>query len=611
MLSKIRLQTGFTLAFSAVMLAIILAIYWVIDFFVLDAYEQVMISNTKQLALELSEQVDLYLNDLNQLTRNSVGNQNLKEDMRLLDQLNQELTQYETLFFDRNFESYSSYLLNYSELSPSNVYIYGRQNRFKFAYGALPLHSNFETVYERSPEKLRPGRAVFYFHNANTADEVDRPSVSIIRAFSEITGYVLGYIEIQQDYTMLNKLANLGQNGTVYILDQQGQIIYPAEKVDDDTHQLLHEVIHHKNEGFRTDQYFYTAHISADSGLATIVKRPNEQVFEPFYRLRNITLVTILAVSVFSVFTVYFVTKQLTAPIRLLRNRVKKMDFENFSLFPNPKSMNNEINLLNEAFQQMVQRLRRSMERELVANQEKMKARFSALQAQIAPHFIHNILYLISISAEEGRKEDVINMCKRLSDMLRYITAFPYHNVTLAEEMEYTINYLTLIQYKYEDFIQPSIEVEEEANTVVLPRLTIQPFVENAIKHAFNNIDPPWKIRIVCRVRESEWEVVIEDNGSGIDADKWAHLQRQIDELITEESFTLEKSEECGGLGIINTVMRLKLLYPQTLRFALENKTDGGVRVVMGASLKRDTNAKGGQQDVLRDGYRGQQADRP
>ena len=72
-----------------------------------------------------------------------------------------------------------------------------------------------------------------------------------------------------------------------------------------------------------------------------------------------------------------------------------------------------------------------------------------------------------------------------------------------------------------------------------------------------------------------------------------------------------KNQKECGGLGIINTVMRLKLLYPQTLRFALENKKDGGVRVVMGASLKRDTNAKGGQQDVLRDGYRGQQADRP
>src|SRR5690606_25284641 len=132
----IKLQTGFMLVYCAVILVFIFVIYLYINQFVLKAYEKTMINNSLQYNIKLSEQVDLYFNDLNQLSKNSVYNQNLIEDMRELDRLTHELTQYENLFFDRSFESYSSYLLNYSDLNTSKVYIYGRQNRFQFAYGS-------------------------------------------------------------------------------------------------------------------------------------------------------------------------------------------------------------------------------------------------------------------------------------------------------------------------------------------------------------------------------------------------------------------------------------------------------------------------------------------
>lgn len=587
MFSKIKLQTSFTLVFSIIMLVIILAIYWFIDSFVLDAYEQVMIHNSRQLNVELAEQVDQYISDLNQLSKNSVGNQNLMADMRQLDRLTHELTQYEILFFDRNFESYSSYLLNYSEMSPSNVYIYGRQNRFKFAYGTLPLQSNFESVYERFAEGRRLlGKVIFHYHNENTVANAEQSSISVIREFSEITGYGLGYIEIQQDYAMLNKIADLGESGSVFMLDDAGQIVYPASKLDADQVQLLRDIIAHDNEGILLGSHLFTYVSSNISGLTIVIQHDNEQVFKPFYRLRNTTLIAVILISVFSVLSVYFVTRQMTGPIRMLRNRVLKLDFDNISLLTNRKSSNNEVNLLNEAFQQMMDRLRHSMERELVANQEEMKARYSALQAQIAPHFIHNTLYLISISSEEGRNEDVINMCRRLSNMLRYMTASPYRNVTLADEMAYTMDYLTLIQYKFEDFIELQIDVAEAAKDVILPRLTIQPIVENAIKHAFNHTDPPWKIAIRCHVIEDGWEIVISDNGSGIPPAKLSMLQTQIAELLASDTMAFDQSDGIGGLGIINTVMRLKMLYPDTLRIVLHSADQGGTQITFRASFQ-------------------------
>lgn len=596
MFSKIRLQTGFTLVFSAVMLLIIFSIYWVIDFFVLDAYEQVMVGNSRQLNIEVAEQVDLYLNDLNQLSKNSVSNQNLMDDIRRLDKLGNELTQYETLFFDRNFESYSSYLLNYSEMSKSNVYIFGRKNRFKFAYGTLPLESNFETIIaEKTFGDDVLGKAIFHFQNPNTAAETEKSSISVIRAFSEINGHVLGYIEIQQDYSMLNKIADLGEAGSVYILDSAGQIVYPAEALQSDTIRLLHDIIQSGQQGTRVGNSLYTFHISEESGFTTVIRHSNEQVFKPFYRLRNTTLIAIVLVCIVSILFIYFVAGQMTKPIRMLRTRVLKFDWDNVDVFTKQKSHHNEINLLNDAFQQMIDRLRQSLEREVAASREEMKARFSALQAQIEPHFIHNMLYLISICAEEGRNRDVINMCKRLSDMLRYMAESGERIVTLADEMAYTMNYLTLIQYKYEDFLELEIDVQKAAENVPLPRMTIQPFVENAIKHAFNDSDPPWKIGIVCRAGDAGWEVIIEDNGGGMEPDKRNSLRSQIAELLAADTFTIDQREGTGGLGIINTVMRLKMLYADSLRFELGKGSKGGTRIHIQAALHvRHLSEKGG-----------------
>jgi len=591
MFSRIGVRTGFTLVFTAVMLIMVLAIYWFLHFFVLDAYEQLIIDNSKKLNIELAEQIDLYLNDLNQLTKNFVSNQTLMENMRQLDRMNQELSMTEMLYFDRTFASHASYLLNYSEMNKSNVYIFGRQNRFKFAYGALPLQSNFESVQDDESFRERvTGRALLYFENHNTNGETDKPSISIIRAFSEVNGYILGFIEIQQDYSFLDKIADLGTSGDLYILDRNGEIVYPAHKLPDETVRLLREILRNGEEGYRTKDFLYTFYTSPESGLTTIVRHVTDQVFQPFYRLKNVTLTALVLVCGVSVLFIYFVTWQMTKPIRLLRARVLKFDLDNMKLFASHRSYNNEINLLNDAFQQMIDRLRRSMERELAANRAEMEARFSTLQAQIAPHFIHNVLYLISISAAEGRNQDVVNMCKRLSNMLRYMAESNHRIVTLADEMEYMMNYLTLIQYKYEDFIEIDIDVQQEAKTIPLPRLTIQPFVENAIKHAFNDSDPPWKITIICRAYERDWELIIEDNGAGMDVDKLHSLQSQISQLLTSHSFRSDSQDGTSGLGILNTVMRLKMLYADSLRFELDNGTSGGTRIHIRAALKPNRN---------------------
>ena len=99
----------------------------------------------------------------------------------------------------------------------------------------------------------------------------------------------------------------------------------------------------------------------------------------------------------------------------------------------------------------ILEELKISIDHEIASSKAESEARLVALQAQIAPHFIHNVLYTISIAAQEVRTGDVVSMCKQLSDMLRYTVNSSAQTVRLEEEMRCIDNYLSLQAKNYEE----------------------------------------------------------------------------------------------------------------------------------------------------------------
>lgn len=162
-------------------------------------------------------------------------------------------------------------------------------------------------------------------------------------------------------------------------------------------------------------------------------------------------------------------------------------------------------------------------------------------------------------------------MCKHLSDSLRYIVTSPYQHVTLAEELEHIRNYLSLVQQNYENDLEWEIIADDAvANLIQLPRLVIQPFVENCIEHAFTNTDPPWRIKILVKLYNGIWAIEISDNGEGIEAGKINEIMNNISNSEAREH-ELHMPSSFGNMGIVNTVNRLKLMYKNRLFFNLYN----------------------------------------
>lgn len=180
----------------------------------------------------------------------------------------------------------------------------------------------------------------------------------------------------------------------------------------------------------------------------------------------------------------------MTKPLKQLITTVEGVNLENLQLHV-PHSENDEFKILNESFYTMFSNLKDSINKVYESKLKETHAHFLALQAQMNPHFLYNTLNAISAAGEQYGSKATTLMCNQLADMLRYTTSPANSVVPLKDEIGHAINYLELMKVPYEGSLTYDIKISEELYNLHLPKLTIQPLVENCINHGFENILPP------------------------------------------------------------------------------------------------------------------------
>ena len=229
-----------------------------------------------------------------------------------------------------------------------------------------------------------------------------------------------------------------------------------------------------------------------------------------------------------------------------------------------------EIKELEDSFEKMLERMNSSI------IQEK-KAYALALQAQMNPHFLYNMLAVISSAGSEAGCDSVSTMCVELSDMLRYVAAYQKVTVPLKEEILHTKNYLALMKSRYEDYFSYKIDVSDDLMNIPVPKLFIQPLAENCFIHAFKEKEPPWNIDIKMIGTKDRWELIIKDNGSGISEERIAEIKDKIDKALNERQVG-----NIGGLGIVNTIVRLTMTHNKNLKYDIYNDNGMEIKIVAG-----------------------------
>lgn len=434
---------------------------------------------------------------------------------------------------------------------------------------------------------------------------ISRPVISVIRKLIFSSNEDLGLFEIDIPYWNLQNICStntVSNESRIVIFDNDGNLLYPI-KSDDTYNSLLGFInpteVYNRIKGttdtagqFKVsgNNVLYTSHKSnyTQWNVVLISKQTMLQKALDTYRVFIILTGIIILITVFAAF--FILIRGLTKPLKQLTATLESVSLDNMDL-KIPHEGHDELKLLNESFNSMFSKLKDSINEVYESKIRETNSNLLALQAQMNPHFLYNTLNIISVSSEKFGNMETASMCNKLSNMMRYIVSPVNSTVTLKDEMAHTLNYLDLMKNHYKDYrnnsdshLQFEIDIPEKMNSITLPKMTLQPIVENCINHGFENTLPPWYIIIKGQILDNEeWFIRIEDSGSGFDANTLNQINAKINEYyINLKEGNFRQNLQIGGMGILNTYARLSINFKENTLFKIENKQAGGSIITLG-----------------------------
>ena len=367
------------------------------------------------------------------------------------------------------------------------------------------------------------------------------------RPVYSVTDYTtrLGYLVMYLDDSYLCDLLNgfqFGKTTNTWLVNSDGTAILRST-VSNDYSFLLDEleptetgtILSHNGQKFvinikpvtQNGWYIYTA-------------TPFSEVNEPLsiFLLQSILLALMMIVILF--FLAARTTTALSSPIIYLAHN---MDNYRSNTTPEPFSMHTprkphpaeepldmkgqpaEIIQIYDSYQQMVARINTLIRENYVKNLEKKDAELALLQSQINPHFLYNTLDSINWMAISNDQDEISEMVTALSDMFRLsLTKSKSSFILLSQELDYVRSYLLLQQFRYQDCLDIAIDCPDAFGSFLVPRFTLQPLVENAIKHGMISPDDPFAIDLEIFIREDTLHIRIGNDGTRISLEQMKKL---------------------------------------------------------------------------------------
>lgn len=236
-----------------------------------------------------------------------------------------------------------------------------------------------------------------------------------------------------------------------------------------------------------------------------------------------------------------------------------------------------EVGVLIGEFNDTVKNLNILME-EVEKKQMLLKqAEIRALQQQINPHFIFNILETIMGLASEGLDDKVIIVCRGMSSMLRYNISFQ-NQTSLEHEILQMKNYIKIMQIRFENRFEVYYDIDERCLRAEFVKFTLQPLVENAISHGLGQCVSGGLIRILIQRQEEMVAISIFDNGIGMNENRLNQINQKIHAVIENP---LEYVDSFHGLGLMNTNLRLRMHFKEKYHIEIFSKEGMGTCIYM------------------------------
>ncbi|MBW7473852.1 sensor histidine kinase [Paenibacillus oenotherae] len=318
------------------------------------------------------------------------------------------------------------------------------------------------------------------------------------------------------------------------------------------------------------DESYMVNYVHADSlNWYAVNYTPLKEVLSPITKSRNLFYASLLLMLAIGLMAAVFLYKQVQLPIRMLLRGIQRIQTGEFvyRIRYKPK---NEFDYLFLKFNQMSGEIQRLVEKVYEENIRYREAQLKHLQAQINPHFLSNSMFFIKNMIAVDDKEAATRMIINLASYYRYVTKLEHTMTSLQEELELIEHYLVIQNLRLERF-HYEIHVPDSMRNLQIPRLLIQPIVENTVIHSIEKTGRYGIIDITCEQQGEDYLIRVDDNGTEITDDTIRRLQLKVERPV-------EKSE---GFGLWNVHQRLHYKYGQGSGLAFARSPLGGLRVII------------------------------
>lgn len=508
--------------------------------------------------------------------------QDFTKYMALNDGVLDTITQYESMTEENRILDYMELRENWNGLSNELIYstsmIYSLEiysgDTLVYTYYDDPMSSETKNIPDEILDKALSQNSPVWtdlltlkrYRSYAKRPEYGFAVVKSVRDdYAKRIGAIAIYIRESSFADILEPLSE-DSSGQFYLVNKNGDVVSsmnkkdlyrPAGRIlglsDEEYRQCMEEgtlLLETKDEG----PLLYVSREIGENGLTLVGRTSMEELVSQQKSMGwFITGMIILSV-VLAVIGAWITSRRVTKPLDQLMGvmgRIKEGGKNSHQRFPEGDT--GEIGILGHRFNELMDELDASMQRIYEEQRQRRHNEVRLLQAQIVPHFLYNTMGIISSFIKLGMPEKALETIQNLVSFYRLSLSSGKDIIRIREEVELTRNYMALQQLRYIEYMDYVIDCEEAAKEIWIPKLTIQPLMENVLHHGLKPGGEKCLIQVSITVDEQEklLRICVYDNGAGIEKSRLEQLRKSL-----KSGKSVTKS-----FGIFNINQRLKLLY--------------------------------------------------
>ena len=582
MKKELRFSQQIFRAYSWLIFILLLVLFIIVFLIMYSNQIDSEISAQQEFVLKTEQQIDTSLQNMDRIVNGLLYNKAFMQIIKS-EKLEDSYTKYSNEILDTIVS------LDAPQFLSHRIIVFNRDTYFTFTktgeeqthiLNAIKSYESYDGIMESA------GKKVILPVHTDPFGIAEVPVYSVVRAINDGMN-VYGIIEVQNNYEYLESFCVLDyQQGEVVLFSGSGDVIHPFQQTDDSVFlENLYDVIAERplsSGSFQWENHQISYITSEYSNWITVIYCPLANIMPGaklvFVFLSGFTIALLCTLGIIRV-----LTNRLTAPLSELNQQINQVSYDNLSVQLSHSYKIAEMENINRSFKTMLHQLEIEIAQNAQAKANEERANYIALQSLMNPHTIYNTITMIESVCYVNGDYEAADLCISFSQMLRYISDNTKSTYTIEDELQHLDHYAILMKKRYEGRLLIEVDAEPSLMSFVVPKFTLQPLVENAIKHGMNRSCQPFIVRVMIGYTDSGWWIAVSDNGHGFTEEKRDEVYSQFaycDKCLLDNTLNILKMK-IDNMALNNIYIRFRIMKGSGFQFMIDNLEPSGCQVAL------------------------------